>query len=64
MNLRVKENIVKEEANLIMQGTAGNAKLNEKIAQMYRLYTFNRKLLCEVRYFDMSFRIYRFLSVI
>ena len=64
MNFRVKEDIAKEEANLIMQGTAGNAKLNEKIAQMYRLYTFNRKLLWEVRYFDMSFRIYTFLSVI
>ena len=32
MNLRVKEEVAKEEANLIMQGTAGNAKLNEKIA--------------------------------
>ena len=32
MNLRVKDDSAKEEANLILQETAGNAKLNEKIA--------------------------------
>ena len=32
MNLRVKDDIAKEEANLIMQWIAGNSKLNEKIA--------------------------------